>query len=86
MQSIVVALPPSYAHIESLSNDEDDGNENGKKKQEVYISKNNNFARASRFLYISLPSLHDYNEKVPKFTFLEDMNTRQRLPFSFPEL
>ena len=33
MQSIVVALPPSYAHIGSLSNDEDDGNENGKKKQ-----------------------------------------------------
>ena len=32
MQSIVVALPPSYAHIGSLSNDDGDGNENGKKK------------------------------------------------------
>ena len=48
--------------------------------------QNNNFARASRYLYISIPSLHDYNVKVPKFTFVEDGNTRQQLSFSFPEL
>ena len=32
--------------------------------------KNNNglFVRASRFLYISLPSLHDYDVKLPNFT------------------
>ena len=47
----------------------------------------NNFARASRFLYISLQSLHDYHVKVAHFSrFVEDVNTRQRLSFSFPEL
>ena len=30
---------------------------------------NNNFARDHAFLYISLPSLHDYNEKMPNFMF-----------------
>ena len=29
----------------------------------------NNFAPASRFLYISLPSLHDYDVKMPVFSF-----------------
>ena len=43
--------------IASLSNDDGDGNENGNK------------AMGLDFLYISLPSLHDYNVKVPKFTF-----------------
>ena len=31
--------------------------------------QNNNLARASRFLYISLPSLYDYDVKIPSFTF-----------------
>ena len=31
--------------------------------------QNNNFARASRFLYISLQWLHDYDMKLPNFTF-----------------
>ena len=54
--------------IGSLSNDDGDGNENGKKA--IGLDKqNNNFARAARFLYISLPSLHDYNVKVPNFRF-----------------
>ena len=37
------------------------------------------------FLYISLPSLHDYNVKIIS-RFVEDVNARRRLPFSFPEL
>ena len=37
------------------------------------------------FLYISLPSLHDYDMKV-SFNFLEGENTLHRLYFSFPEL
>ena len=54
--------------IGSLNNYEGDGNEDGKKA--IGLDKqNNNFARASRFLYISLPSLYDYNVKVPNFTF-----------------
>ena len=54
--------------VKSSSNDDGDGNENGKKAIGL-DRQNSNFVRASLFLYISLPSLHDYNVKVPKFTF-----------------
>ena len=37
------------------------------------------------FLYLSLPSLHDYNVKIIS-RFVEDVNARERLSFSFPEL
>ena len=53
---------------ESVSNDDGDGNKNGKKAMGL-DSHNNNFARRSRYLYISLPSLHDYNVQLPIFTF-----------------
>ena len=37
------------------------------------------------FLYISLPSLHDHNVKVPNFTFCRGReHMRQQLSFSFP--
>ena len=49
--------------IGSLSNDDGDGNENGKK------AKKNNFARTSHFLYISSSPMHDYDVKLPNFTF-----------------
>ena len=52
--------PPNSALIGSLSNDDGDLKENG--NNAIGLDwQNNNFARASRFLYISLPSLHDYN-------------------------
>ena len=39
------------------------------------------------FLCISFPSLHDYNVKMPNFTFWRGReNTRQRLSYSFLEL
>ena len=41
------------------------------KKSNSLPRQNNNFARALRFLYISLPSLHDYHVKMPNFTFCE---------------
>ena len=44
-----------------------DGNEIGYKAVGLDW-QNNNFARASLFLYISLPSLHDYDVKMPNFT------------------
>ena len=44
-----------------------DGNEIGYKAVGLDW-QNNNFARASHFLYISLPSLHDYDVKMPNFT------------------
>ena len=36
-----------------------------------FDKQNNNFAHASSFLYISLPSLQDYEVKAPNFTFFE---------------
>ena len=49
--------------------------------------QNNNFASASRFLNISMPSLHDYDVKVPNFTFCRGHHktwTQGNLSFSFP--
>ena len=53
---------------ESVSNDDGDGNKNGKKAM-GFDWHNNNFARRSRYLYISLPSLHDSNVQLPIFMF-----------------
>ena len=51
----------------ALSNNNGDGNENVKKATGI-LSKTT--TRVSYFfLYISLPSLHDYDEKMPNFTF-----------------
>ena len=61
----------------SLNNDDGDINENGKKKK-VYIDKTTTLQVHHAFLYISLPSLHDHNVKIPNFTFgggLEDKTT-----------
>jgi len=52
----------------SLSNHYGDGNESGKKQ---WYKQNNISARASIFLYISLPSLHDYNEYNFHYTISE---------------
>ena len=52
----------------SLSNDDGDGIENGKKAIGLDW-QNNDFARASRF-FVHLPSLHDHNVKVPKLHVL----------------
>ena len=39
-------------------------------KKNRFIKQNNNFARAAHFfLYISLPLLHEYDVKMPNFTF-----------------
>ena len=54
--------------IENFSNDDgDDGNENGKKTIGL-ISKTTFLHVHHTFLYISLPSLHDYDVKMPTFT------------------
>ena len=68
--------------IGSLSNDNADGNENGKKGIGL-ISKTTTFHVHHGFLYISLPSLPVDNVKVPEFTFVEDGNTRQQVSFLF---
>ena len=55
--------------IGSFSNDDGDGNENLKNSNR-FMEENNTFARASRFLYIYLPLLHDYDVKMPHFILL----------------
>ena len=65
-----------------------DDNENGQKARGL-DKKNKYSARASRFMYLSLPSLHDNEVKLPNFTlftFGQDVNTIQRPYFSFSEL
>ena len=58
----------------NVSNEDSDVNENGKNEKGLFW-QNNNFARKSRFLYISLPSVYDYDEKMPNYcTFVEDVN------------
>ena len=50
--SVSIAQPVLSCTLGSLSNDDGDGNDNGKKA--IGLDKqNNNFARASRFLYVS---------------------------------
>ena len=61
-------LSLSLLLIGCLSNE--DGNNNGKCQKGNRLNRqNNSFARAICFLYISLLSLHDYDVKLPNFTF-----------------
>ena len=69
------------------SNEDDDCNENVKEEIFFPLSPNREPAHRLAFLYISLPSLHDFDVKVLNyFTFLWGRGTRQRLSFSFLEL
>ena len=52
----------------SLSNDDGDGNKNFKKAIGL-LSKTISLHVHHAFLYISLPLLHDYEVKMPSFTF-----------------
>ena len=77
--------------LESLikSDDNENGNENGKKATGL-IRKNNNSARALRFFahfFFAVTARKWLISRVVFFfCFLEDMNTRQRLFFCFPGL
>ena len=54
----------------SFSNEDGDGDENVKKSDRLN-RQNHNFVSTSRFsvLYVYLLSLHDYDVKIPYFTF-----------------
>ena len=54
--------------VGSFSNDDGDGNENVKKATGL-LSKTTSLHVHHAFLYISLPLLHDYDVKMPSFTF-----------------
>ena len=54
--------------VRSFRNDDGDGSENVKKEIGL-ISKTTTLHVHHAFLYISLPSLHNYGVKMPNFTF-----------------
>ena len=58
----------SHAILQNASNGDGDGNENGKKAKDLF-SKTTTLLVQHTFLYISLPSLHGYDVKMPNFTF-----------------
>ena len=72
------SIAAAVGSIGSLRCHYGDGNENVKKAIGLG-QQNNNFARASRFLYISLPSLHDYDVNCLISRFIDNVNTRRRI-------
>ena len=68
--------------IEEVTQRRRQRNEDGKKVMGLDW-KNNNLTRASRFLYISLPWLHDYNVKMPIFTFCREREQKTITFFFF---
>ena len=54
--------------VGSFSNGDGDGNENVKKAIGL-LNKTTSLHVHHAFLYISLPLLHDYDVKMPSFTF-----------------
>ena len=62
----------------SFSNDDGDGNDNENVKTTIGLfSKTTTLHVDHAFLYIALPSLHDYDGKMPNFAFYGDVNNRQ---------
>ena len=75
--------PARKRSVGSFSNDDGDGNESGKKAIDL-ISKTSSLHVYHTFLYISLPSLHDYDVKMPNFTsYGERKQATTNFPFSF---
>ena len=56
------------------------------KEQSVLINKTTTLHVHHVFLYISLPSLHDYYVKLPNFTFYGGREQRTTISFFFCEL
>ena len=67
--ALFFALPSLPDTVGSFSNDDGDGNENVKKAAIGLLSKTSGFHARHAFWYISLPLLHDYDVKIPNFTF-----------------
>ena len=75
--------------IGSFSKDDSDGNRNGKKAIKQQLCSYMTFLCLCFFFFFFFffwPSLHEYVMKMPNFTFVEDVNTKERLSFYFPKL
>ena len=59
----------SHQTVGSFSNDDGDGNQNVKKKAIGFLRETTTLLVHHAFLYISLPSLHDYDVKMPNCKF-----------------
>ena len=62
-------LDPVSNTTGSFSNDDGDGNDNVK-KETCFLRKTTTLQVHNALLYIFSPSLHDYEVKMPSFTFL----------------
>ena len=69
----------------SFSNDDGDGNEDVRKAIGL-LRKTTTLHVHHAFLYISLPSLHDYDVKCLIASFMEEVNKRRRISFSLSKL
>ena len=78
-----ICLLTAAGWIGSFSNDESEGSENVKKSN-MLISKTTTLHVQHTFLYIFLPSLHDYGVEIPNFTFYgEREQATTNFSFSF---
>ena len=70
--------------MRSLSNEDsdDDGDDNGQKPIDL-ISKTTTLHAHHAFLYISLPSLHDYDAKMPNLMFTGGREQTTTVTFFF---
>ena len=86
-------LPPSLGlilevvsyKIGTLRSDDRDGNKNVKKAKGL-ITKTTILQVHHAFLYICLPSLHDYDGIMPNFTFYRGSTKRRRNFLSLSEV
>ena len=76
---------PSYSSSCTVSNNDGNSNEDGKKAIILYW-QNNIFACASRFLYFLCGRSMTTTWKCLISRFVKDVNSRQQLYFSFPEI
>ena len=80
-QELVSAVLQSFSSG-SLSNDDADVNENSKKAI-VYFGKTTILHVHHAFLFISLSPLHDYDVKMPNFTFCGERDHKATTIFLF---
>ena len=66
---VTIKRSRSYRELRKLSNDDVDGNENGKNNNRFGLAKKTTLYVNRLLLHTSLRSLQDYNVKPPNLTF-----------------
>ena len=84
-EEIIEAVKFTVFTVGTLRSDDGDGHGNATKAIGL-ISKTTILHVHHAFLYISLPSLHDYDVKMPNFTLTEEVHKRRRNFLSLSEL